>query len=118
MPKFEKGKEKTGGRVKGTPNKDTLRAREIAERLGVCPLTVLLLHAKGDWKSLGYESGVDSNGDYLISPDTRTKSAGLAAPYIFPKLANVEIKGEINGKMTLEEFLQQVKMKEKDNGQA
>ena len=96
-----KGSPKTGGRVKGTPNKrapGTL-ARELAARLKVDPLEIILLFAKGDYKALGYKdekriTGYSQMGEpiyeYTIEPDLRQKSAKDAAPFLFPTLKAVE----------------------------
>lgn len=89
-----KGGPKTGGRGKGTPNKDSVPAEQKARELGIDPFEVLLRFADGDWKALGYESdkvtaGITANGTrwekYTIDPAVRQKAAAEACSYIFPK---------------------------------
>ena len=73
-----KGK-KTGGRRKGVPNKATAaKAQAIAES-GVTPLDYLL--------------DVMRNSE---SEAVRLDAAKAAAPYVHPKLASVENKGEMS----------------------
>jgi hypothetical protein len=90
---------KSGGRSKGTPNKKTLKAQDLAERLGVDPLEILLLFAKGDWKALGYNKGTYTRmfGDggsievEVIDPDLRAKAAIAAVKHLYPSLKAIEI---------------------------
>lgn len=96
---------KTGGRQKGTPNKDTQELKEIAERLGVNPFEVMLLFAKGDWQALGYknEMYVSSEGDkstsykYTIDPATRAKMASDACQFMYPKRKSIEVLSAEDG---------------------
>jgi hypothetical protein len=84
---------KTGGRVKGSKNKHSYNAEEIAQRLGVNPLEILLQFAAGDWEGLGYDSSVtvaeSQGGDkgtfikYTITPELRASSADKACKYLF-----------------------------------
>lgn len=97
-----KGK-KTGGRVKGTLNRDTLTVREKAETLGIDPYEILLLFAKGDWKALGYteefievQSKDCTNYQYVIDPAVRARCAAEAVQYIEPKRKAIEHSG-LNG---------------------
>lgn len=68
---------KTGGRKKGVPNRATaMRVKEIAAS-GVTPLDYMLKvmrDPKTEW-------------------DRRDKMAAAVAPYVHPKLANVEHSG-------------------------
>lgn len=113
-----KPKTKGSGRVKGIPNKNTLPLEEKAKELGIDPFEVLLLFAKSDWKSLGYEAqsytktgrnGETYEVDY-ISSDLRLKAASEACQYLFPKrkaldhtLSNPE--GESSGfRMIVEDY--------------
>jgi len=71
---FRKGRRKTGGRKKGTPNRVTLaKAAEIAKS-GITPLDYMLKVMR------------DKKGD----PYRRDEMARAAAPYVHPKLASVE----------------------------
>jgi hypothetical protein len=97
---------KSGGRSKGTPNKKTTNAQEIADRLGVDPFEVLLRFAAGDWKKLGYtkEKRLVSSNQYAsiyednITPSIRASAAAQACKYLYPQRKAVELKGE-DGKM-------------------
>lgn len=85
------------GRKKGTPNKDKAPVKEMASRLGVDPLEILLLYAKGDWKALGYESEKItvysrdySNEKYVIDPAVRMSAAADACRYMYPQLKQID----------------------------
>jgi hypothetical protein len=72
---------KTGGRQKGTKNKASVkRAEEIAET-GETPLEYMIRVMRS------------SDADY----DRRDKMAAAAAPYVHPKLANIEHTGKDQG---------------------
>lgn len=108
-------RQKTGGRVKGVPNKQTQTLQEISERLECNPFEILLYFAKGDHDALGYEEHqilVTKTGETVtvltISPELRQKSAKDACEYLHPKRKALEHSGSIEGKSaTLEEFLKQ-----------
>lgn len=117
-------KTKTGGRVKGTPNKKTRDLFEIAERLDCNPFEVLLHFAKGDYKALGLDPKASTNENMQdiinnaiegfvdegrtekeieeiekaflnpISPELMQKSAKDACEYLFPKRKAIEIKDD------------------------
>jgi len=96
-----KTKTKTGGRLKGTPNKRTQSLIERAEALGVDPFEVLLHVAKGDWKSLGYKTGT-TEGPFGSKPERitlkdRMHAAAEACQYIHPKRKAVELTGKGGG---------------------
>ncbi len=101
---FEKGKPRhpDAGRRAGTKNKRTEEAQALCERLGVDPLEILLLMAKGDWKALGYEDKQKlipiGDGQTLlvdrIDEQLRQKAAKDALPYVRPQLKSVELTGE------------------------
>lgn len=86
------------GRKKGTPNKKTVEAQHIAERVGVDPFELLLLFAKNDWKKLGYprstitkySAGGDAYEEDVISPELRQNSAGKAVEYLYPRRKAIE----------------------------
>lgn len=85
------------GRPKGTPNKSTQEAKDIAERLGCKPFEVLCLFAMGDFAALGYKEytikviGENAVDELTISPELRQKSARDACKYLHPELKSVEI---------------------------
>lgn len=82
-----------GGRVKGKLNKQTEKAREIADRLGVDPLAILLFYASNNWKALGYKTEPKQK----ITHDLRIRAAQESAAYIHAKRRWVEISGVDGG---------------------
>lgn len=52
---FEKGHEKAGGRVAGTPNKRTQQLLDRAREMGADPFEFLIKTMKGDGRELGRE---------------------------------------------------------------
>lgn len=75
------GSPKTGGRQKGTPNKAT-KARETAiAESGLTPLEYMLSVMR----------------DLAADEGKRLDAAKAAAPYVHPKLANVELSGKGGG---------------------
>tara|TARA_Y100001963_G_scaffold17759_1_gene21945 strand:- start:36226 stop:36594 length:369 start_codon:yes stop_codon:yes gene_type:complete len=86
------GKTPTSGRKKGTPNKRTKHAIELAERLGVDPLEVLLHITSNNWKALGYESGetekvLKDGGTIMVERielKDRLGAAKEACKYVYP----------------------------------
>ena len=72
---------KTGGRKKGVPNKaNAAKAAEIAAT-GETPLEYMVRVMR----------------DRAVDHDRRDKMAVAAAPYVHPKLANIEHAGEGGG---------------------
>lgn len=92
------------GRPKGSPNRKTQELMDIAERLECNPFEVLLLFAKGDFESLGYEKityrtfGETTNTELTISPELRQKAAKDACEYLFPKRKSVEVTTDLSKK--------------------
>jgi hypothetical protein len=79
MP-FQRGREKTGGRQKGVPNKSTREKREKLLKLipsGKDPLTFFL----------------QVLADETAPFDVRAMAAKEAAPYCHPRLASAEFRG-------------------------
>lgn len=90
---------KTGGRSKGTPNKRTTDAQEIAERLQCDPFEVLCFFAKGDWKGLGYQQKLS------IPLEIRAKAAAEASKYLYPQRKAMEhTTGEEGFKIIIEDY--------------
>lgn len=107
-----KGK-KTGGRQKGSPNKVNGLARDLAEKLGINPLEILLYFAAGDWESLGYPGPIllkiTADGAHemdRISAEMRKSAASDASKYLYPMQKAVELKSdEGNGiRIVVEDF--------------
>ena len=108
MALINKGK----GRPKGSQNKITKTAREIADRMGVCPMEILLHFANKDWKALGYESPtllkITADGAHevdRISAELRASCAKEAAKYIYPTQKAVEITTDDNSiRVVIEDY--------------
>lgn len=110
-----------GGRQKGTPNKRSLDAIANADKIGVDPLTFLLMVVRGDLRDFGYVFSDDEitqevvneldeeerkdvlildkkvmacHPKYLVPLDMRMAAAKEAAPYLYGKLKSVEISFE------------------------
>lgn len=100
---FTKGNKLGKGRPKGSTNIEKRTAQELAAKLGVDPLEVLLNFTKGDWKALGYETedkviGYSKEGPIFgerISAELRSNSAKEACKYLHTQLKAVEHSGEI-----------------------
>ena len=111
---------KTGGRTKGTPNKDTQELIEIAERLGCSFFEVICLFAMGDWKALGYKSEMTlvSSTDkgesykYTIDPAVRAKCAMEGASYLYAKRKAIELSNSPENPLEMRVALSQEDRKE------
>ena len=101
------------GRPKGSKNIKSFQAEELAKKLGVDPLEILLRFAAGDWKGLGYDSSVEvkesDDGQtfikYTISPELRANSADKASKYLYSAKQAVQVSGELGIKVIIEDFL-------------
>lgn len=103
------------GRKKGTPNKKTQTAMELAEKVGVDPLEILLMFAKGDWEGLGYDAKYNVKKDQYtgeevftdkITPDVRMNAAKEASKYIYPQRKALEGSLEGNAlKIVIEDYV-------------
>lgn len=93
---------RAGGRQKGTPNKRTSDLRAKAAELGVDPFEILLLYAKRDWKSLGFESATvvraTSKGETFdedrITAKMQMDAAAEACQYLEPKRKAIELSND------------------------
>lgn len=104
-------KPKGSGRTKGTPNKRTQNAKELAEQLGVDPLEILLRAAAGDYKFFGFQEKSLKIGkavvrDFITFED-RVNAAADAAPYIYGKRRYVDEEGN-TGIQSLEKILNEI----------
>lgn len=79
------GTPKTGGRQKGTPNKRNAELQAAVAATGETPLDFLLRVMR------------DEDAD----EDKRIDCAKAAAPYVHAKLASVDAKLDVDGKITL-----------------
>jgi hypothetical protein len=76
-----KGLPKTGGRTKGTTNKRTAEFVQQVASEGLTPLDYMLKVMRDD----------------AMDTAMRNDMAKAAAPYVHPRLANIEHKGEGGG---------------------
>jgi hypothetical protein len=85
MAKDHGGKRKGAGRRKGSLTKKTREIAEKASAEGITPLEVMLGAMRAAWEKQ--------------DKDTAARFAKDAAPYVHPRLANVEHTGEDGGPM-------------------
>lgn len=94
-----KGK-KSGGRTKGTPNKDPLQLEERAKALGVDVFEVMVHFTSGNYEKLGYinetyiresHDGKSTTLGYTITPEMRMKAATELMKYIYPQKKALEL---------------------------
>lgn len=106
------GKREGAGRPKGAINRRSIHVAQLAADLGVDPIEVLLLVCKGDWKSLGYKSGIKTKSagagevyeEDLITLVDRVNAAKEASQYLYSKLKTIEVlKENPHEGMSLEE---------------
>lgn len=76
---------KTGGRVKGVPNKATAAKVKEIQATGLAPLDYMLAVMR----------------DTGAEPSRRDEMAKAAAPYVHPKLAAIEHTGKDGGPMAM-----------------
>ena len=94
-----KTKIKTGGRVKGTPNKKTEDFFNICEEMGHNPIEFNILVAQNDWAALGYDSATTimytKAGDPFevdrIDMPTRLAANNKLLDFMYPKRKSVEL---------------------------
>lgn len=78
---------KTGGRRKGVPNRKTAEMVAAIESSGLTPLEYMLSVLRAP---------LDPNEDVRLQvarENMRMEAAKAAAPYVHPKLANIELSG-------------------------
>lgn len=81
-----KGVPKTGGRKKGVPNKVTLKKAEEIAKSGLTPLEFMLKILRDNKQEVS----------------ARMEAAKAAAPYVHPRLANVEVAGPDGGPLQVQ----------------
>lgn len=81
MPRGSKPGERRGGRQKGIPNKKTQEKIAAIENSGLTPLDFLLQVMRNPERDM----------------DMRVDAGKAAAPYVHPKLANIELTGKDKG---------------------
>ena len=85
---MDKDGRKTGGRKKGIPNKATAAKAQAIAASGKTPLDYLL----------------EVMRDELAALPDRIDAAKAAAPYVHPKLASIEHKGETSLLVTIKQY--------------
>lgn len=91
-----KGTAKTGGRRKGSRNVASVeRERKVAES-GITPLEFMLDIMRGSCPE-----GADAAGQIAFAA-MRMDAAKAAAPYVHPKLANIEHTGAGGGPIVIQ----------------
>lgn len=81
-------KKKTGGRQKGTPNKERLSLLQYAEEQGQTPAQYLIDIYTGKKDS-------DKKGEHVYTYVEKTEAAKAVAPYCHAKLRTTEIKSDL-----------------------
>lgn len=106
----QKGGEKTGGRKKGTPNKNSQKLIDRANELGINPFEILLHFAAGNAEEMGMKPTLTryniTGQPYTIETipvELRQKAAKDACEYIYPKRKSIDIKTD--GDNPLSEYL-------------
>ena len=89
--RFAKGREKTGGRKPGTPNKTT---RELREAL--TPLMAAYFSGMAD-PELNFRNSWAEDLEQM-APSDRARCMQAMAPFVIPKLQNIEIKEKTDRK--------------------
>ena len=102
---FQPGRQKTGGRKPGVPNKHTRNARDLAARLGADPLEFMLEVMNRDAiqvivvnRTTG-QPELDANGQPVkvwqaVPMEMRMDAAKAVAPYLHPKLVGSPSSGK------------------------
>lgn len=85
------GKRQGAGRKKGIPNKRTQALQAAVEASGVTPLDFMLGIMRGE-----APEGAQA-AEQIAFASLRFEAAKAAAPYVHPKLANIEHKGDGGG---------------------
>jgi hypothetical protein len=90
---------KTGGRIKGTPNKKTEHFFELCDKHDHDPVEFNILVAKNDWEALGYEKPTitcytksgDSYEQDRITVTDRMQANNKLLEFMYPKRKAIEI---------------------------
>lgn len=110
---------KTGGRKKGTRNRNTIEAQLLAKEMGVNPLQILLWIAAGDYKALGYNSEyieTKFKKEERIPLNMRKSAAKEVLPYLTPQLKSIELDATVDaeiGSTAIEDYLENLVTKDK-----
>lgn len=118
----EKVKKKTGGRIKGTPNKKTEDFFERCAQEDHDPVLFNIRVAKNDWLSLGYESGTitvftksgDSYEQDRITMAERLSANNKLLDFMYPKRKAIEHSTSEEAKKAFTFNYQTAPMKQND----
>lgn len=98
---FKKGKEKTGGRKAGVPNKKTEHFFEMCDKYGFDPVEFNINVAMNNWKALGYPNRTYqvSTGDGVIEVDfielkDRVNANNKLLDFMYPKRKAIEVTND------------------------
>lgn len=86
-----KKREKTGGRKAGTPNKTTRELREA-----VAPVMAIYFSGQAD-PSIDFQNSWAEDLKQM-TPSDRARSMQAMAPFVMPKLQNIEIKEQTDSR--------------------
>lgn len=84
---------KTGGRVKGSQNKRTQATAAAIESAGISPLEYMLSILRAPEV---FTDKMDIK-EFMAAKALKLDAAKAAAPYVHPKLANIEVSGPDGG---------------------
>ena len=103
------------GRPKGSKNIRSFHAEELARRLDVDPLEILLRVAAGDWAFFGFENqnkviiGEKAGIEFSIEEPNikitdRVQAAKDASKYLYSQKHAVDVVGEVGIKLIVEDY--------------
>jgi len=103
---------KTGGRKKGSKNKFTFNAEELARNLNIDPLEICIHIAAGNWKEAGFPDEfifVEKPDGAIaarpcITPEMRLAASKEAAKYMYSVKQSVQHSGEVGIKLIVEDY--------------
>ncbi len=116
-------KKKYGGRVKGTPNKDTSYIQERCNALGLEPIDAIIYFAMGNYEALKLPEYFEKQGfqgittmEPSISVDHRIDCLKTLVQYIYPKRKAVEhsVSEESKGSFTFNYNTKSMNQNDKD----
>jgi len=105
--------QKTGGRQKGTKNKDVLQIEERLKDLDIDIIEYYGHFIKADWKALGYinetyikesSGGESTTLGYTITPEMRLKALTDLAGYVYAKKKALEMTAPEGLKIVIEDY--------------
>lgn len=89
--------ERRGGRTKGTPNKASTERQQEVQDSGPTPLDALIRKMRFhlDLADSEIKKGAEADAKALsVAMDKAAEAARDAAPYVHPRLASTQVKGD------------------------